>query len=269
MVPGYVAVKRDDPLTPVLGLPGVGAELDRCRDALDAVLARRNVRVNTDRLAAESRLVGAWANAAMEGALVEPAALRSGDALDDSPLGRQLRAALALAEMAPEQVALLGSAPAQVLARMQVVVARAARAGEEAEWGRPRSGERAVDALHLGCLPPAADLPARLVGVSEILRDSKVPGLLVAAVVHAELAWLRPFPVGSGMVARALDRTVLAQRGVDPQQTSVPEAGFWALGRPSYVSALRGYGRGGSTGLVGWISHYCRAVALGSDAALR
>lgn len=268
MAPHVGGVIREDPLAPLLSLPGLASDLTQCRATLDEVLSRRSVRLASERVAAESRVVGAWANAAMEGAVFDLTGVRSGDALDESPVGRTLRAARGLAEMAPELASLVGRAPAQALARLQVMAALATRSGRDPDLGRPRAGDVIADPLHLGALPSPADLPARLGGVSAILRDSRVPGLLVAAVVHGELAWLRPFPAGSGMVARALDRVVLAQRGVDPGFLSVPEAGHWRLGRATYVRALRGYGLGGALGMRHWVGYYCQAVAQGAAAAL-
>ena len=40
--------------------------------------------------------------------------------------------------------------------------------------------------------------------------------MLVAAIAHGELMTLQPFRWGSGLIARASVRLVLASRGVDP-----------------------------------------------------
>ena len=72
-----------------------------------------------------------------------------------------------------------------------------------------------------------------------------MPGLLVAALVHAELAAAAPFASHNGLVARAVERLVLVARGVDEKSLIVPEAGHLAL-RPAYESNLRAYRDGGA-----------------------
>jgi hypothetical protein len=77
-----------DPLAPLAALPGVADALERARSAVDAVLWDRAVRARVAEVVAGSRLRGAWASAAIDGAEVRPDALVSGDALDGSPMGR-------------------------------------------------------------------------------------------------------------------------------------------------------------------------------------
>ena len=76
------------------------------------------------------------------------------------------------------------------------------------------------------------------------------PALLVAAVVHADLATAAPFPSHNGIVARAAERLVWVARGVDERSVLVPEAGHLAL-RAAYESNLRGYRDGGAGGVHG------------------
>ena len=64
--------------------------------------------------------------------------------------------------------------------------------------------------------------------------------MLVAAVVHAELATAAPFASHNGIVARAAERLVLVARGVDEKSLLVPEAGHRRL-RAEYESNLRAY----------------------------
>jgi hypothetical protein len=90
----------------------------------------------------------------------------------------------------------------------------------------------------------------------------------VAAIAHAELAIVRPFAWGSGLLARASTRLVLAARGVDPSLFSIPEHGMLELGRPAYVKALRGYATGSPAGVSEFIVWQATAVAMGAKAVV-
>ena len=179
---------------------------------------------------AESALRGAWANAWFDGAEAGLPEMRSGAALDNSPIGRVLSGVVAMHAELPSLVAIVGTAPAQALARMHAIVARGF--APDAELGRPRSGEVVDDPLRLGGVASSAEVAERLSDLSQVLVASTAPGILVAAVAHAEIASMRPFGWGSGLVARALPRLLLAQRGVDPGMLGAPEVGLKAAGRP-------------------------------------
>jgi hypothetical protein len=90
----------------------------------------------------------------------------------------------------------------------------------------------------------------------------------MAAIVHGELLLLRPFTWGSGLVARATIRLVLAQRGVDPDLLAVPEAGLMVSGRGAYVRAVRAYATGTPQGVAEWIIWHSNAVTSGARAAV-
>ncbi|MEY3734421.1 MAG: hypothetical protein RL347_1780, partial [Actinomycetota bacterium] len=85
-------------------------------------------------------------------------------------------------------------------------------------------------------------------------------------IAHGELLSLRPFRWGSGLIARASLRLVLASRGVDPDLMSCPEAGMLSLGRSSYVAALRGYATGEPDGVAEWIRWNAAAIGYGASA---
>ncbi|HEX6887128.1 MAG TPA: hypothetical protein VF143_03395 [Candidatus Nanopelagicales bacterium] len=246
----------------MLALPGVAESAERARAAVDALLWDRAVGRAQAEVAAESALRGAWANAWFEGAESGLPELRSGAALDGSPVGRVLANAVALQSALPELVPVIGSAPAQALARMHALAAHGFMA--DAELGRPRAAVVADDPLRLGRLPATQEVAERLAGAGQLLVSSTAPGVLVAAIVHAEVAALRPFPWGSGLVARVLLRLVLAQRGVDPGMLGCPELGLRMVGRPAYVRALRGYMDGTPEGVAGFVALMCRAVAVGA-----
>jgi hypothetical protein len=250
-----------DPLAGLLELPGVAESLDAARGAIDTLLWDRSVKARQAEVVAESALRGVWANAWFEGAETGLPALRSGAALDSSPIGRLLAGTLAMHAELPALVPVVGTAPAQALARMHTLVARGFVADDE--LGRPRSGTDADDPLRIGVLPAGQEVAQRLAAVGRLLSTSTAPGVLVAVVVHAELAALRPFTWGSGLVARAALRLVLAQRGVDPGMLAAPELGLRAAGRPAYVRALRGYAAGTPEGVGDMIRLVAGAVEVG------
>ena len=251
-----------DPLIGLLDLPGVAEAIDVARGAVDEMLWNREVGRRKEELRAESAVRGAWASAWFEGAETGLAQLRTGAALDESPVGRLLANALALHIELPVLVGVVGTAPNQALARMHALAAHGF--ADESELGRPRTIETADDALRIGALPGAEQVGERMGGLSRLLVSSTSPGLLVAAVAHAEVAALRPFGWGSGLVARALIRLVLAQRGVDPEFLVAPEVGLRSVGRPAYVRAVRGYAEGTPEGVAAMLRLVAGAVERGA-----
>ncbi len=87
---------------------------------------------------------------------------------------------------------------------------------------------------------------------------------MAAAVVHAELATVRPFGSCDGLVARAAERMMLVARGVDPTSLTVPEAAHLRL-RAAYESNLRAYAEGGVDGVRAWLLYASEAYALGAE----
>jgi hypothetical protein len=253
-----------DPLAGLLALPGVAEAVDAGRAAVDALLWDRTVGRAQAEVTAESALRGAWANAWFEGAECGLAELRTGAALDGSPVGRVLANTVALHAELPQLVAVVGSAPAQALARMHAVAAHGFVPDDA--LGRPRLDAAPDDPLRLGPAVPPDEVAERLATLGQVLVTSSAPGVLVAAVAHAEVAALRPFAWGSGLVARGLVRLVLAQRGVDPAMLGCPELGLRSAGRPSYVRALRGYAAGSGAGVAGMVQLVAGAVAAGARA---
>jgi hypothetical protein len=251
-----------DPLARLLDVPGVGAAIDRARSAVDALLWDRAVGQRSEEVTAESGLRGAWANAWFEGAECGLAELRNGAAIDSSPIGRLLGNTVALHAELPELVGVIGTAPAQALARMHAVAAHGFVPDDE--LGRPRATSTADDALRMGGLPGPAEVAQRMAALSQVLVESSAPGILVASIAHAEVASVRPFGWGSGLVARALVRLVLAQRGVDPGMLGAPELGLRAAGRPAYVRAVRGYAEGTPESVAGLISLVATAIEFGA-----
>ncbi|MEZ5118016.1 MAG: hypothetical protein R2737_17270 [Candidatus Nanopelagicales bacterium] len=252
---------RSDVLAQLAALPGVAESAEEARREVDALLWDRTLRERSHRLVNESALRGARATAALDGADISLEALRSGAPLDRSPMGRLAAAALRVTAEVPAQVGVWGLSPMQVLARLHLVAAM--EFAPEGSLGRPRVEETADDPLRLGTPPPAAEVAARLDSLATLLtRPTEAPALVVAAVAHGELLALRPFSWGSGLVARATVRLVLADRGVDPSLLVAPEVGAYALGRPSYVQALRGYASGTGDGVAQWLIRHNAMVEV-------
>jgi hypothetical protein len=230
-----------DPLAPLLDLPGVRAAAESARTGIDRLLAHRLMRNRSAEVSTESALRGARATAALEGVDVPLAELRAG-AVADPVVQGALRVSAALGSMGETWE----RAPGQVLARLHVLAA--------ADLAAP-------DALGR----PAPGAGPRLAGLSALLTGgTSAPAVVVAAVVHGELAALAPFGVQDGVVARAAARLTGITRGLDPKAVSVPEVGFAEAGRAAHAATLEGYRSGGPDGLAAWIVHCCRATEHGA-----
>ncbi|MBB3083453.1 oxidoreductase [Geodermatophilus sabuli] len=230
-----------DPLAPLLELPGVREAADGARAAVDRLLRHRLMRNRSAEVSTESALRGARASAVLEGVDIPLADLRAGQ-VDDPVVQGALRASAALGSMQDTWE----RAPGQVLARLHVLAA--ADLVDRAELGRP--------GVHAG---------PRLSGLFGLVTStSTVPAVLVAAVVHGELAALAPFGTADGVVARAAARLTGITRGLDPKAVSVPEVGFVELGRDAYVGAVAGYASGRPEGVAAWLAHCCRATEHGA-----
>jgi hypothetical protein len=242
---GPAADPAADPLAPLLGLPGVRTAADAARAAVDRLLGHRVLRRESAGVSTESALRGARASAALDGADVPLSALRAGS-VDDPVVHGALRVSAALGSM----VDTWPRAPGQVLARLHVLAA--ADLAGPAGLGRPaaHAGTRLAGLLHLVTAPSTA------------------PAVVVAALVHGELASLAPFGTADGVVARAAGRLTGITRGLDPKAVSVPEVGFAELGREAYEAALEGYAQGGQDGVTGWLVHCCRATEHGAREGL-
>jgi hypothetical protein len=239
--PGAARPAAPDPLAHLVDLPGVRDAADSSRTAIDRLLAHRLMRNRSAEVSTESALRGARASAALEGVDVPLAQLRAG-AVDDPVVQGSLRVSAALGSMTETW----SRAPGQVRARVHVLAA--ADLVDRASLGRP--------AAHAG---------PRLTGLFGLVKvETTVPAVLLAGVVHGELAALAPFGTADGVVARAAGRLTGIARGLDPKAVSVPEVGFVELGREEYGEALAGYASGTPEGVAGWLMHCCRATEHGA-----
>lgn len=233
-----------DPLATLSALEGVPSAFAASRDGIDVLLRDRGLRRTSPELTAESLLRGAWASAVLEG---------STSSLDDVRAGRGDDIAVASVRLSTELLGLvpvLKKAPLQAFARLHALAGRGSL--DDAELGRPRSAEAAAGLQLLS---------------SRLLGPTTAPGLLVAAVVHADLATSAPFASHNGLVARAAERLVLVARGVDEKSLTVPEEGHRLL-RAEYESNLRAYAQApGSSGVHAWLLYAAEAYTKGVEAS--
>jgi hypothetical protein len=238
-----VADNQSDPLARLSGLEGVGSAMAATRDGIDALLRDRGLRRTTPQLTAESLLRGAHASAVLEGSEATLEQVRQGGG--DDAAQAALRVSTELLALTPT----LGAAPLQAIARVHTLAGKGVAADDD--LGRPRDEESA----------------ARLRDLAGLLSaETTAPALVLAAVVHAEVATTAPFVSHNGIVARAMERLVLVARGVDAKSLVVPESGHLTL-RREYESNLRGYRDGGPAGVHSWLLYAAEAYAAGAEAS--
>jgi hypothetical protein len=227
----------------IASLEGVGSAVAAARDGIDALLRDRGLRRTDPATTAESLLRGAWASAVLEGSKSSEDDIRRGRA-DDVAAGA-VRVSTELLSLLP----VLSRTPLQALARLHALGAPAN--SPEDDRGRPRDAEAA----------------RRLAALARRLFESTTtPALVVAALVHADIATAAPFASVNGIVARAAERLVLVGRGVDPTSLTVPEAGHLRL-RPAYESNLRAYASGTPSGIGAWVRYAAEAYTAGAQAS--
>jgi hypothetical protein len=233
----------NDPLAPLLDLPGVAEGVDSARSAVDALLTNRVLRRRSADVSAESALRGAWASAWLAGSQVPLDDVRSGAALDHPVVQGALRVQSAIGTLADTWT----RAPRQALARLHALAA--ADLVDAALLGRPSGGAERLDML------------------VDVLDATSSPAVVVAAVVHGELLSLDAFAPVSGVVAMAAVRLTLVERGLDPKSLVVVEAGHREL-RTEYDAALDAYRDGTPAGLARWLGHCADAVVAGAREAM-
>jgi Fic family protein len=259
-----------DPLAPLLDLPGVADAVLRARAGVDQLLGDRMLRRRSAEVTAESALRGARASAQLEGAGIELERLRgqllAGGRVEtherDPRAGAMIEGAVHLHADLGQLVETWRRSPRQALARLHVVAAHELVDDPDA-LGRPRSDDAYDNPLALSPAPPPREVAQRIDALSFVLLSTKVPAVVVAAVVHGELLALRAFGVADGLVARAAARLVLVERGLDPKAVSAPEVGHAEL-HHDYEHAAQGYISGGPAGVGAWLVHCADAVVLGA-----
>jgi hypothetical protein len=263
-----------DQLAALTDLPDVRERAEAAREACTRLRFHEALRRRIPEASAESRVRGAQASAALDGAEFPVELVRelmSGArewpaALD--PGLQTLKGAVAVTAETERVVSLVRTAPLQALARLHVAAASPMDTGE---WlGRPRVGdEECTELVDLGPAPAPPGVAARLASLSEIVvaaaGSNRVPAAVVAALVHAEVAAIRPFVHGNGLVARAMERALVQALGLDPTGVAVPEAGHVAGGGPAYLGSLTAYARGDAAGVGLWLAHAEEGLVRGAS----
>jgi Fic family protein len=257
-------------LTALAELPGVPERIAAAREACEKLRWHETLRRRIPEASAESRVRGAQASAALEGATVPLDLVRDimrGAAqwpLRPDPVQQVARGAVQATAESEHVRSLVTGAPLQALARLHV--AAAAGLVHSDQLGRPRvAGEGSAELGDLGTAPEAAQVGPRLESLVDALTVvGQVPALVLAAVAHAEIATMRPFVRGNGVVARAMERALVQTTGLDPTGVAVTEAGHAAQGGPAYLGALAAYATGTPQGVGLWLGHCADAVVAGA-----
>lgn len=260
-------------LEALLRLPGVSEGIDSAREACTALRWHEALRRRIPEGAAESRIRGAHASAALDGAALPLTIVRDlvrgarawPEHLD--PVEAVVKGAIQATVETEHLRTIVVKSPAQALARLHsAAVGGASGALGETAVGRPRAaGEGCREFVELGPAPEGDALIARLAGITDLMSAAgSAPVALVAALVHAEVCVVRPFGRGNGIVARALERAIVHAGGLDPTGVSVPEAGHRAAGETAYLGALTAYASGSADGVALWLRQACQAYAAGA-----
>ncbi|HEY5180284.1 MAG TPA: hypothetical protein VIJ07_11040 [Dermatophilaceae bacterium] len=260
-----------DSLVRLSVLPGVSEATDAARQACTQLRWHQALRRRIPAAAAESRVRGARASAALDGAEVDVDVVRDlmrGAVVwsqNPDPIEAVLKGAVQATAETEHVLSMVVTAPSQALARIHL--AAAGHLLPEAQVGRPRrAGEIPREFSDLGPAPDEDVVRARLSGIVELLLCAKdAPAVVVAALVHAEIATVRPFVRGNGLVARAIERAVIQASGLDPTGVAVTEIGHGASGVATYVGALAAYGSGSPQGVAQWITHCAKAIVAGAE----
>jgi len=236
-----------DPLAPLAELPGVAAAGEEAREALGRAHRHRTNLRGWPQTAAEASLRAARASSVLDGGSLQ----LTEDGAPDPVLAGALRVAEALEGGATSLVGVWQRAPLQAIARLHALAA--ADLADDDRLGRPRGD---------------AEVGRRLALLADIVTGgTNVAAPVLAAVVHGELLTLAPFPVASGVVARAAARLTAIGTGLDPKGLAVPEV-FYFRHQERYSDAAAGFGTGDRDAVAAWLLFYCEAVEAGSREAV-
>ena len=149
------------------------------------------------------------------------------------------------------------SSPPRLQALARLHTAAAAGLLPPSQVGRPRrAGESPRELADLGPAPDGDDVPTALWRHRRgwCSPRPQAPAVVVAALVHAEIATVRPFVRGNGVVARAMERAVIQASGLDPTGVAVPRSGTRQGGR-GLPGRARGIRAGTPQGVALWLGH--------------
>lgn len=263
----------------LVDLPGVRERAEAAREACTRLRFHEALRRRIPEASAESRVRGAQASAALDGANLPLAAVREhmsglrGWPPDADPGLRVVRGAVGATAESERVVTLVLTAPLQVLARLHVAAASHLVASDR--LGRPRTAEDVCDEyIDLGAAPPPSVVSLRLANLADLITTlssgpGRPPAVVVSSLVHAEIVSIRPFAAGNGLVARAMERALVQALGLDPAGVAVPEAGHVIGGGPAYLGALTAYSEGTAAGVGLWLRQAADAMVAGAGEGVR
>lgn len=232
-----------DPFISAADLEGIPSTYAGTRDGIDSMLRDRGLRKSTPEDTARSLLLGAAATAALEGSVFE---------VDELAAGGGDELARGAVRLSTELLGLLpvwNRSPVQALARIHALAA--AGTVDDAELGRPVNPEGVKRLTEL----------AWMLG-----QPTRAPGLVVAALVNAEITAAGAFATHNAVIGRAAERLVLVAKGVDPASVLVTEAGH-AAEPEGYRSALAAYAGGQPTGVHQWLMYASQAFTRAAEAS--
>lgn len=232
-----------DPFISAALLEGIPSAYAGTRDGIDSILRDRGLRRSTPEDTARSLLLGAAATASLEGSEFDAEVLAGGGG--DAVARGAVRLSTELLGLLPTW----NRSPVQALARIHALAASGSV--DDADLGRPVN----------------PDGVARLTELAWMLgQPTEAPGLVVAALVNAEITAAGAFASHNGVIGRAAERLVLLAKGVDPASVLVPEAGH-AAEPAGYRSALEAYSGGTPTGVHQWLMYASQAFTRAAEAS--
>ncbi|MDC5698404.1 Fic family protein [Intrasporangium calvum] len=265
-----------DQLAALAGLPGVQEKADAVREACTRLRFHEALRRRIPEASAESRVRGARASAALEGAdypvdLVRELTTGARPWPDElSPDLATLKGAIAATAESERVAGIVRTAPLQALARLHVAAAAPLTPSDRADTlGRPRTeGEDCAEFVDVGPAPSAAEVSRRLAQLADLIvaassATNRVPAVVISSIVHGEVIAIRPFVHGNGLVARALERALIQALGLDPTGVAVPEAGHVASGAVTYTGSSAAYGKGTAAGVGLWLGQVADGLLKG------
>ncbi|MGL4305565.1 MAG: oxidoreductase [Mycobacteriaceae bacterium] len=238
-----------DPLSPIAQLPGVLVAAERARNALGEVHRHKANRRGWPQTATEAAIRAARSSSFLAGGSMDLAA--DGD-IADPILAGAVRVAQSLdGDSLALVLTVWQRAPLQALARLHLLAA-AELVSDQLDLGRPRM---------------AAGVGERLSTLAQLVTGgTTVPAPILAAVVHGELAALRPFGTADDVVARAAARLVAVSTGLDPHNLGVPEVS-WMRRSKDYRERISAFSEGSADGVRDWVIFCCEALESGAREA--
>jgi len=111
--------------------------------------------------------------------------------------------------------------------------------------------------------PPPEEVNGLLHDLCAFVNRTDLPGLLQAAIAHAQFEAIHPFLVGNGRVGRCLIQVVLRRRGLTPRFLS-PVSVVLGNNVTAYIEGLRDYRTGR---IEDWCGLFARSTSIAADRA--